>query len=97
MDELEKFSTAIRIVAERMGGKVLVTRKHAHLNVEITAPPIVDEHLQALISLIEAIEIATAHICPACGLEADVTCRTEHPYGEVTGLCTACGAERVVE
>ncbi len=97
MDELEKFSAAIQIAADLMSGKILVTRKHAHLNVEITAPPIVDEHLQALISLIEAIEIATAHICPACGVEADVTCRTEHPYGEVTGLCTACSTERVVE
>jgi hypothetical protein len=71
-DARQKFAHGIERLALVLGDLVVVTVKHGHLDVEVRRRPSDPANGPAFLPMVEAVEIAMGHICPACGVDANI-------------------------
>lgn len=89
-DRRFKYGEALKQIAASLGVRVEFSVKHGHLAGEVHTSSSNDPGLDILRNvdaLIEVIEIATAHICPSCGIESSVINLVDHPGGDHGSVC----------
>jgi hypothetical protein len=91
-DARQKYADAVERVAAVLGARVRFTVKNGHLAGEIVSPPDVLDDSETLENLVDLLEIASAHICPACGVDSGFVDAVELPGGELEADCLGCGS-----